>query len=137
MVMPIQELERSDLPERDNRWGSGDKLASFFRRGLMELPGDEPEAGMFGQNDPGLPRFKIQTVMLAYFLRLRCFGAFFDYGPGVRLGTVIVMNIGIAHPQETNEKNGREDGCEDEISMHGLFSILSCNVASGNSTVAP
>ncbi len=119
----VQELERSDLPGRDDRWGSGDKLASLDRWGLMELPGDELEAGMFGQNGFGVPCFKIQTVMLAYFLLLRCFGALFDYGPGVRLGTVIVVDIGIAHPQETDEKNSREDGGEDEISMHGLFSI--------------
>ncbi len=113
----VQELERSDLPGRDDRWGSGDKLASFFRRGLMELPGDEPETGMFGQSDLDMPRFKIQTVLLAYFLRR--FRAFFNNSPGVRLGAVIVVNIGIAHPQEADEKDGRKNGGKEEVSWHG------------------
>ncbi len=87
----------------------------------MELPGDEPEAGMFGQSGLCVPCFKIQTVILAYFLR--CFGAFFNNSPGVRLGAMVVVDIGIAHPQEADEKNRREDGGEDEMSMHGLFSM--------------
>jgi hypothetical protein len=87
----------------------------------MGLPGEKPEAGKLGQNSLYLPRFDIQTVILADFLR--CFDAFFDNGPGVGLGPVIVVQRGVPHPQKADEEDSGEGSGEEDISMHGSFSM--------------
>lgn len=114
----VQVLERSDQPGRDSRWGSGDKLASIVRRGYLELPGKEWEAGNLWPNSRGVPRFDILAVVNLDDILLALGAFFFNDGTGVRLGPVIVVNVGVPHPQEADKKDSREDGGEEECSGH-------------------
>jgi hypothetical protein len=116
--LSFKEPERSDLQGKHGRRGSGDKLASIVWRGFMELPGGERETGKPGLDSRGLPGFNVRDAVTLADL-LRTIGAFFDDRTGVLFGAVIVVKIGIAYPQEADEEDGREDGGEEEMSMHG------------------
>ncbi len=88
----------------------------------MELKGVDPAEGKLGQDGPGVTCSNVLTVVTLDCILLTL-GAFLDDCPRMGFGPMIVMNIGIAYPQKANEKDSREDGCKEEISMHGFFSM--------------